>query len=532
MHLGAPPGPETQSSVRPATFDASPFGGLNGATPMQPLIQFALLLYACSIGIKLLVRGQGDLRTSGALLAFVLVPILAIRAFWPGVFEGRAISLHETTFGLFPLLRNGTLVLLGVLLLSAFASWVRIRSRGEDFLGIHKALFKVGVLLISLPLVIKWLNPDADLTKFLTAAGVGTVVLGFSLQNTLGHLFAGIGLEMESVFRQGEYIQIGVGGPRGVVVEKTWRATRILTSDGQTVFVPNTEIGNSILLNYDRPTRVVALRASVSAGYPHPPVQVKEAILEALKREPDVLAEPQPQVWLQSYGDSGINYTVHFWINRMRGNEPILDRVHTAIWYAFEHAGIEIPFPIRTLRTVDMEADAKRETERRTGIDDAAAALAGTAPFGTLLPAAELRCLAHDARVVRCAPGARIIARGEIGDCMFVVKAGTCVVPIPGGTVKEFAPGSFFGEIAILKDVPRIADVDAGPEGAEVVRLGRVAVRAAVERSAALRQALFKTADDRLEEARKYSQEEAPDPRRRSSARHLLRSAGRLLRPW
>jgi len=65
-------------------------------------------------------------------------------------------------------------------------------------------------------------------------------------------------------------------------------------------------------------------------------------------------------------------------------------------------------------------------------------------------------------------PGQPVITQGEIGDSFFIIKEGRLDVLVTKGgqknKVAELGPGEYFGEIALLLDVPRTADVVAGTE--------------------------------------------------------------------
>ena len=58
-------------------------------------------------------------------------------------------------------------------------------------------------------------------------------------------------------------------------------------------------------------------------------------------------------------------------------------------------------------------------------------------------------------------PGQVIVERGEPGHCFYVVDQGEVLVQVPDQPDRRLGPGEGFGEIALLRDVPRTATVTA-----------------------------------------------------------------------
>ena len=77
------------------------------------------------------------------------------------------------------------------------------------------------------------------------------------------------------------------------------------------------------------------------------------------------------------------------------------------------------------------------------------------------LPEPVLERLAAGATPISAPAGQIVVSRGEAGRHFYVIAAGRAAVELEGGATRELEPGDFFGEIALLRDVPRTATVRA-----------------------------------------------------------------------
>lgn len=327
-----------------------------------------------------------------------------------------------------------------------------------------------------------------DPGSLLTTSALLTAVVGLSLQETLGNLFAGLAIQLQRPFDVGDWIQFDDSDKRiGRVVEINWRATTVVTLDDVEVIVPNGVLAKSPIKNFTKPSPVSRRSVYVLAPYDVPPRRVHQAILDALDGAAGVVAEPAPNVVTNRFADDGVEYWVRFWTDQFHKRDGVDGGVRDRIWYAFKRAGIGIPFPTRTvhLRHDDEETRAKAATAatRRREV-----VLHGVDFLG-VLPAGELARVAAEARLRQYLAGEVIVRRGDRSTDFFIVDRGEVSVFVPESTegpaereVARLGEGKFFGEMALMTGEPRTATVRASCD-CELLVIGSETFKQSLESS-------------------------------------------------
>jgi small-conductance mechanosensitive channel len=334
-----------------------------------------------------------------------------------------------------------------------------------------------GVAFVTLPLV--GLEPG----QLLTTSALLTAVIGLSLQETMGNLFAGLALQAQRPFVVGDWIKFEQDDKlTGRVTEINWRATKVLTVDDVEVIIPNGTLAKAPIQNFTQPTPVSRRTVIVQGPYEAPPLDVMNAILGGLRGCPGVLESPAPEVQLSSYADSGIEYFVRYSISDFARRFAIDSQVRVRIWYSLSRAGISIPFPIRDVRHHDMAAETKEATsaslvERRRTLS--------AIDFLADMPSAALDRLAETTRVALYSAGEEIIRQGDDGDELFIVHRGEVAILVGADVrrateVARLGAGKFFGEMSLMTGEKRTATVvAAGP--CELYVIGRAELREILE---------------------------------------------------
>ena len=181
------------------------------------------------------------------------------------------------------------------------------------------------------------------------SAAVGLIGLGlsFALQDVIANFISGILIMIYRPIEIGD--QIEVGGEEGTVEDIQTRATKIKTYDGRQVIVPNSNIYSTQIVNN---TAYKKRRFNVIVGisYDDDIKEAKELAEEVLEEAETVESNPDPQVLVDELGGSSVNLKLRGWTDNRRANIVTGgSEVTQLIKDKYDDAGIDIPYPIRTV---------------------------------------------------------------------------------------------------------------------------------------------------------------------------------------
>ena len=213
-----------------------------------------------------------------------------------------------------------------------------------------------------------------DLTTLTVFGGALGIGLGFGLQKISSNFISGLILLMEKSVEEGDLIEL-TDGTFGFIRKVSARFTLVETFDGKEILVPNEDFITSRVVNwtYSNPHGRVEIPVGVSYGSDIE--KAKQLILEAAKEHPRCVSEPEPQCFLRNFGDSSVDFILHFWVaDVVQGRWGPQSEVMFSIWNKFAENGIEIPFPQRDLhlKTPDVLSiqqvvdTAKKATKKKS----------------------------------------------------------------------------------------------------------------------------------------------------------------------
>ncbi len=338
------------------------------------------------------------------------------------------------------------------------------------------------------------------LTAFLVTSTVLSAVIGLSLQDILGNLFAGLALQMERPYKLGEWI--GVGEEEGIVVQMNWRTLSIRTRSGDHVTIPNATVSKDIVTNYSRPDRNHLCRINLGMSYDHQPGKIKKIVTSILERIDGILDTPSPRVFLKKFDDYSVVYDVRFWINEYHRKLEIENTVRTRIWYNLKRNDLSIPFPVRdvTIRDVSTEQENKVKENIK---QDIIRELKNVRLFKPL-SYEQIEELALNSSKLMFSKGELLVKQGDSGDSLFIIADGEVEIYISDGTgnrtrLANLESGDYFGEMSLLTGEPRSASATAVSE-TEVIVVEKRGMAELLENEASIIEPLSAMLEKRLEE--------------------------------
>lgn len=185
-----------------------------------------------------------------------------------------------------------------------------------------------------------------SLTVFSGALGIG---LGFGLQKIASNFISGIILLLEKSVEQGDLIELP-DGTSGFVKKAGARYTLVETLDTKEILVPNEDFITNRVTNWTLSNTRGRVEVAVGVSYNSDIEKARDLILEAAKEHPDCIPDPEPRCFLRNFGDSSVDFVLHFWVADVtQGRWKPQSDVMFNIWHKFKKNKIEIPFPQRDL---------------------------------------------------------------------------------------------------------------------------------------------------------------------------------------
>lgn len=410
---------------------------------MTSILESSWFYWAVGIAVGLpliliaLTEWQHTLRRRGSnlvgpisLLRNYLVPLGALLLALIGATQMPAHAI--------PVRIVSTLVAIGVLSLllsgirnSVFASAPE-RSWRRRVPAIFLDVMRFGLIAVGTGLIFAYIW-GAHVGGLFTALGIGSIVVGLTLQNSVGQIISGLLMLFEQPFRLGDWIE--TDKISGRVVEVNWRAVHVKTGRGVQV-TPNSVLAGQSFTNLSRPADQHAIRVVTVFAVEDRP----DAVCEMLVRIAAQLPECHPDLTPVASPIGDLKYRTKIPLLSPADDTDAEVTFRRWIWYAARRDGLHL----------DEAEDVFTDPQ-----------LLAHAIQTVVVPALRLTAdqqaeMAEHATIERYGSGELILSAGVVPEAVSFVVSGKVLLTaedadgsrIEAGTLE---PGAYLGQSTLVR---------------------------------------------------------------------------------
>ncbi|MBV8294470.1 MAG: mechanosensitive ion channel [Mycobacterium sp.] len=426
----------------------------------------------------LLARRQSALAGPVNLLRSYLVPLIAL---WLLLVKVAQVSADFTPVRVLATL-FGFLVLVLVLssLNAALFEGAPQGSWRDRVPTIFRDVTRLALIAVGLGLIFSYVW-GVRVGGLFTALGVGSVVIGLMLQNSVGQIVSGLFMLFEQPFRIGDWLDTPTA--RGRIVEANWRAVHIQTDRGLQI-TPNSVLAATSFTNLSRPPGAHQLEITTTFSPDDPPDRVRRLLSQVAGALPQSKADMTPTAVAAGSGE----YRVTIGLKSPADDGAARATFLRWIWYAARREGLHLDGA-----EDDFSTPARVQMAMRTVVAPA-----------LRLSLTDQQSLTPHARMVRYGTDEIVHLTGEVPTAMTFLCTGSVQLTITAEdgsrlSLSVLEEGSFLGLTALTRQ-PNFSTAYALEE-VTALQLDREHIEDLVMRSPLLLQELGRIIDERRKHA-------------------------------
>jgi small-conductance mechanosensitive channel len=232
------------------------------------------------------------------------------------------------------------------------------RSEAHPAVSIVDTLIRTAIYVIGAIIILQQVF-GYDLGPALAALGVAGLAVSLALQSTLTDLISGIQIIVARQVRIGDYVQLSTG-EEGYATDIGWRTTTIRQLSNNLVIIPNSAMTSTILVNYHTPETAMSVPVNLGVAYDSDLDKVERVTVEVAKEVmatvPGGVPEHEPFIRYNEFGPSSIRFTVIMRCKEFTDQYLIKHEFIRRLAQRYRVEGIQIPFPMTTVRIQQVEA--------------------------------------------------------------------------------------------------------------------------------------------------------------------------------
>jgi small-conductance mechanosensitive channel len=206
-------------------------------------------------------------------------------------------------------------------------------------------MIRVGLMVFAVAAVLSAVGINLSaLAIFSGAAGVG---IGFGLQKIVANFISGIILLVDKSVKPGDLVTIGDSSGR-ISAMKT-RYISVAAGDGREFLIPNEDLVTQKVTNWTYTDKNTLVKVLFGTNYDADPRLVCKLVIETAAGAPRALKNKPPNCILTEFAESGMKFSLTFWIADPDGMDNVKSDVMLALWDTFRRENIKVAYPVREI---------------------------------------------------------------------------------------------------------------------------------------------------------------------------------------
>jgi len=215
------------------------------------------------------------------------------------------------------------------------------RSKFVSVFHFIKFLVYFAVIIITLS------NLGIDVSVLLTASAALMIGLGFALQQLFQDIIAGIIILLDKSLKVGDVIELE--GKICIVENIKLRTTIAITRDERVMVIPNHKFLQNTIFNWTQNHKIIRESVQVRVPFESDAQFIEKILLEVALEHEDISKSPRPIVFLDNFGESSLEFILHFYLSHAFSAPRTLSEIRFAIDKKFKEHKIKIPFTQRDI---------------------------------------------------------------------------------------------------------------------------------------------------------------------------------------
>ncbi len=225
-------------------------------------------------------------------------------------------------------------------------------------------VIKAGIIIVALIIALDIVGAGGAIVSIAGGLGIFGLALGFATRDSIENYIASILLSIKQPFSPLDHVSIA--GHEGRVLSLTTRSTILMSFDGNHIRIPNAVVYKATITNFSRnPQRRFTFTVGVATQTKL--ANARLVAMQALQQTPGVLVEPEPNVLIDSLGDSNVLLSLQAWVDQVHSDfAKVRSEAIRQVKLAFDQHDIDMPNPqyMIEMQAIDKVLDSPFERGR------------------------------------------------------------------------------------------------------------------------------------------------------------------------